>query len=270
MKKYFVSIFVFANIILSQFSFAQSREKLIQLTPEIGDTIDLSERNYYNLFPVIKDFRYALIYSLNDTTSELKIYYLNKQGSLIDTVFINNANSLGNFRVYIRHVNQERLENFESNITITITKLDGNQFIGKLLSVQDSSIIVCPSSVLSVGTQTFLSTYIKLRADNVESVQLEFESWPRIYSGMRIGALLGCVSGLIVALTTNSSTNNTETSSVISEEGSDFTRGFTYTVIGGLIGVAVGAGVGWLTSADETIEINSASDIEQLKGYLVK
>ncbi len=259
---------VILNSILYPLCFAQDNVELIKISPEIGDTISLSERNYYNFFPVIKDFQYAVIHLINDTTTELKINYLNEQGLLIDTVFTNGANYLGNFKAYIRQVNQERLENFESDTKITVIKLNGEKFVGKLLSVQDSSIIMCPDSISSVSTQTFLRTYIKLKANEVESFQLEFDSWPRTYAGMRIGILLGGLSGLIIALTTNNSTTNTETSSVISEEGMDFTKGLMYTTIGALIGGALGAGVGALTSADEAIEINSASDIQQLKEYL--
>ncbi len=108
------------------------------------------ERDYYNLYPKIKDFQYAMIYLSSDSTTITKIICWNNEGFVKDTVINNSADYVGNLKTYIRQINLDRLENFESDDIITVTKIDGNQLVGKLLSVQDSSFIICPDTISEV------------------------------------------------------------------------------------------------------------------------
>ena len=50
--------------------------KLIILCEEVGDTIDLKERNYYRLFLSTTNFQYAVIYELKE--EDLNRIYLAK------------------------------------------------------------------------------------------------------------------------------------------------------------------------------------------------
>jgi len=140
MKKLFYIMFLtILNSILSYLCFAQDNAELIKISPEIGDTINLVERNYYYLFPVIKDFHYAIIYLNSDSTTVTKIICRNDEELIRDTVINNSTDFVGNLKAYIRQINAERLENYNSINKITVTKLAGNKYSGKLLAVQDSS-----------------------------------------------------------------------------------------------------------------------------------
>jgi hypothetical protein len=256
MKTYFISVLIILNSILSEFCFAQVKDRLIQLSPEIRDTISLSERNYYGLFPGIKDFQFAMMYLSNDTIALTKITYHTREGILADTIITNSAGHIGNFKASIRQMNADRLENYESGTILTVTKLGGNKFSGKLLAVQDSNIIICSESISSPNAFIFLKTYVRLNTEEVESVFFEFDSKPAVIWGAFIGSIIGLAVGVVVG--------SNQTDSYIAPS---FGLGFAGTALGAL----TGAGVGYLLSpADQTIEINSTADLELLKKYVVQ
>jgi len=260
MKKLFYIMFLtILNSILSYLCFAQFNDKPIRLSPEIGDTINLVERNYYYLFPVIKDFHYAIIYLNSDSTTVTKIICRNDEELIRDTVINNSTDFVGNLKAYIRQINAERLENYNSINKITVTKLAGNKYSGKLLAVQDSSFLVCPDTISYAYTFNFIKTYVKLNLQEVESVLLEFGYW----SDVGIAASLGGVSGLVIG------GNQPVGPNQIYGDLTKMSNTLAGAFLGMLAGAAEGFGVGLiLTTPDETIEINSTSDIQNLKEYL--
>ena len=269
MKKYFISVIVILNTIPAHSILAQ--DKLIKLNPEIKDTIDLFERDYYNLYPNIKDFYYAMIYLNSDSTTVTKIVCRNDEGLVRDTVITNSADYVGNQKTYIRQINLDRLENYESDDVITATKLDGNQVMGKLLAVQDSSFILVPDTISDAGTLTFLQTYTKLDAKEVERIFIDFDVWPRVNTGALLGTFIGCISGAFIGINNQVAISYEETGWIYSKEEADVINGLAGGLIGLAIGAGIGAGFGYLLSpADETIEINSASDFEKLKEYVIQ
>jgi hypothetical protein len=256
MKKYFVSFSIILNSILSHFCFAQFNDKPIRLSPEIGDTIDLSERNYYGLFPGIKDFQFAMMCLSNDTIALTKITYHTTEGILADTIITNSADHIGNFKASIRQMNADRLENYESGTILTVTKLGANKFSGKLLAVQDSSIIICSDSISSPNAFIFLKTYVRLNTEEVESVFFEFDNKPAVIWGAFIGSIIGLAVGVVVG--------SNQTDSYIDPS-------FGLAFVGTALGASAGAGVGYLLSpVDQNIEINSNADLELLKEYVVQ
>ncbi len=264
MKKYFISVLLILSTILPFFCAAQ--DKLIKLSPKIRDTIDLIERDYYYLYPSITDFQYAMIYLNSDTTTITKIICWNNEGLIKDTLINNSADYVGNLKTYIRQINLDRLENYETDDIITVTKLDGNQLVGKLLAVQDSSFIICPDTISEVGTPTFLKSYKKLNANEVERIYFEFDFRSRFRDEAGYGALIGIIPGVIIAV--NSVDGGFYS---MSEDVVKVWAGIAGAGYGALAGGLIGMIVGLITSsADETIEINSASDLERLKGYVVQ
>jgi len=261
MKKYFISVLILISAFGPAFIVAQINIAPVRISPEIGDTINLDERNYYNLFPEIRGFESATIYQ-GDSTTIAKIIFVNDKGILKDTIFSHPRDYTGNLTASIRQINVERLDNYNSIDKITVTKLDGNEYIGKLLAVQDSSFIICPDTITNACTFNFIKTYIKMNSQEVESVLLQFGYWSDAGTAASIGGIVGlCIGGFI--------------------GGSQPVQGGLYsgltelsnTFYGGLLGMLAGATLGFglgliLATPDETIEINSAADIELLKEYL--
>jgi hypothetical protein len=254
---FYTFVLITVHCLFINFCIAQTKDSLIQISPEIRDTISLSERNYYGLFPGIKDFQFAMMYLSNDTIALTKINYHTREGILADTIITNSASHIGNFKARIRQMNADRLENYESGTILTVTKLGGNKFSGKLLAVQDSSVIICSDSISSPNAFIFLKTYVRLNTEEVESVFFEFDSKPAVIWGAFIGSIIGLAVGVVVG------SNQPEDSYI----DPSFGLGFTGTALGAL----AGAGVGYLLSpADQIIEINSAADLELLKKYILQ
>jgi hypothetical protein len=248
-----------SNICVAQY-------KLLNLSPEIRDTIDLIERNYYNLYPNIKEFQYAMIYFCDDSVTISKIYYINENGVLVDTVINHPSNYERNSIASIRQINLERLENFESGSKITVTKIDGKIFVGKLLSVEDSSFIICPDTISEASTLSLLKNYVKVNTNEINTVFIENDFSNRIRTEATYGALLGVIPGVIISL------NNSDTRAGFgfSKTSSEIMAGLAGGLVGALIGGVLGAVAGLIISpAEESIKINSEADLEQLKEYIV-
>ena len=265
MKKYFILILFFLNNFFSVFVVAQIHHKPIRISPEIGDTIDLAERNYYNLFPEFKDFKCAVFYISADSTSAIsRITYISERGMQTDTLINYLVDYIGNLKSSIRQINIERFDNYDSIDKITITRLDGNKYEGKLLAVQDSSFLVCPNTISNVGTLNFIKTYVKLNSQEVESVLLEFGYWSEAGVAASYGGILGLVIGGYIGGNQPVGPNQIY---------GDLSK-MSNTVGGALLGMLAGASVGFvvgllIATPDEKIEISSANDIAKLKKYLV-
>ena len=258
MKKNFISVLILVNTFFQGHSVAQTNHQLIRISPEIGDTINVSERNYYNLFSEIKNFQCAEFYLNEDSTSTIsRVTYVDAIGILVDTIIIYPKDYVGNLKAYIRQMNADRLENFKSGAKVRITKLGGSKFSGKLVAIQNSCIIACPDSISSPSAFIFLKTYVRFNTEEIESVFIEVDSNPDVIWGAFIGSIVGLVLGVVVG-------SNQPESDIMSPE-------FGVGVIGTAVGALAGAGVGYLISpADQRIEINSTNDIELLKKYVLQ
>jgi hypothetical protein len=260
-------------------SFAQVEDSLIQLTPAIGDTIDLSERDFYGLYPNIQGFEYATIYLRNDTIAVSRITFINENGSLEDIIINNKVVYIGNLRAHMRLVDNEKLTSLKrieelkqieefgdiSQLTtlVTVTTKDGYDYKGWLWSVKDDSIFIIPDTIITKSTLDIVNNYLTFTSEDIQSVFIEAEDNAGIGfgTGVLIGAGIGVLSGLLV---------NAFYSGMGAEDnavGAALLGGLTFGLVGGVIGMIVGSAS---SGEDETIEINSAIDLEKLKEYVIQ
>lgn len=265
--------------ILSRFCFAQVRDSLIQLTPQIGDTIDLSERDYYKLYPNLEGFKYAMVYIRYDTVAVSKITCQNNNGSLTEIVITNKVVYLGNLRAHIRLIDNEKLTSLKrieelkqieafgdiSQLTalVTVTTKDGYDYKGWLLSVKEDSIFIIPDTIITKSNLDIVNNYLTFTSEDIQSVFIEGKN--NAGSGFGTGVLIGAGIGVLSGLLVNAffSEMGAEDNAV----GSALLGGLTFGLAGGVIGMIVGSAT---SGEDETIEINSAADLEQLKEYIVQ
>jgi small nuclear ribonucleoprotein (snRNP)-like protein len=276
MKKYFLSVLILL-LIMAVFCAAQVRDSLIQLTTQIGDTISIAERNYYDLYPNIKDFQSAMIYLRDDTIAVSRITYLGEDSLLIDTLLTNRGFYIGNLRAHIRQIDNERpaylrkleeegkLDEYEKMIEpltlVTVTIKDGNKLNGWLYSVQRSNIVLIPIWVTSENEVESLKDTIA--AQKIQTVFIEGNNY--VASSLGIGVLIGAAVGVFVGLSAGDDPSGEFFSMTAGDKA--IAGGLALGLIGGVVGL-----VGGLLSStsDETIAINSAADLELLKKYLVQ
>ena len=163
MKNTFYFLFVFVVVFNSLTSLAQESEKPFIVSPLIGDTLSLEERDYYNLLPTIDNFQWAVFYLNPDSTLNAKVVYLknlNSQDTLIENYrslksLILHLNAAENPEV----VNPVQNENYSGN-EVTVLYKDGNQYSGNLLSASSSSLIIyalnCDEDEIDINCATLI------------------------------------------------------------------------------------------------------------------
>ena len=72
MKTTFYFLLVFVVVLNSFASIAQESEKPFIVSPLIGDTLSLEERDYYNLLPTINGFKFAIFYLDADSLLDVR------------------------------------------------------------------------------------------------------------------------------------------------------------------------------------------------------
>lgn len=82
---------------------SQSIDKVVILSQRVGDTIDVAERNYYNIFQTVKNFKYAIIYVTPDNNFYARFTLSTKDGTEKDTVILYNQRLLLNIAEKIEY-----------------------------------------------------------------------------------------------------------------------------------------------------------------------
>lgn len=254
MNKYFISGIIILSTVLSHSCFAQVRDSLIQLTPEIGDTISIAERNYYELYPNIQGFQSAIVYFRNDTIAVSRITYLDENGTQKDSTLTNRGYYIESLRTHIRQVENENLANSNSDTEIIVFPKNGKEISGNLLAVRQSSILLynhdCNDEEIGINCVN------KFNGWDIQKVIIPGKS--NVVLGVGIGLLIGTavvVTGIIIA-------DQPSDMPAINQEWSS-----TFNFIGVAI-AAAGTIIGIVTSTpDKTIEPFSEDDIKGLSVY---
>ena len=261
MKKiFFITVLIILNIIMSVFCAAQMRDSLIQLTPQIGDTISLSERNYYDLFPNIQRFEYAMIYIRDDTIAVSRITYLSENGEFVDTVFTNNVNYIGNLRAYIKQVDNEELVDSKS---VIVTTRDGVVIKGMLKSINQNYIIIIPDLLDDNKITGVNDNSMTLTSDKTQSIFIEGESYA--FKGWILGTLIGAALGVGIGFTTED--DPSEQLFSYTKEEKVIGLGLLLGGLGGTIGLVAGI---LSSTEDKTIEVDEVNGFVELEEYLEK
>jgi hypothetical protein len=103
-----------------------------------------------------------------------------------------------------------------------------------------------------------------------DTVHIELNYWSKVGIWTGVGSLVGFLAGMAIGATTPIDKPEIPNSYYWSdlEKLDNASKGM---VIGLLVGASAGLVVGLLTSSsEETIEINSAADLELLRDYLIQ
>ena len=83
--------------------FPQEQDSLVQLYPGLGDTLDLFNRDYFEMFQNIDGFEYAVFYIRDNEYLVSKVTYSTKE-SFKDTTFIQRLSALDDARTNIEQI----------------------------------------------------------------------------------------------------------------------------------------------------------------------
>lgn len=84
-KNTFVTISFLIILVTSTKNIAQENLMTVILSPIVGSSIDLSERNRYGLFPQYGFFDSAIVYKVNNESYFIRFTFHNKDGAMIDS-----------------------------------------------------------------------------------------------------------------------------------------------------------------------------------------
>ena len=241
-----ILLFFCMIFILSINSFSQKRDSLIQLYPGLGDTLDLFNRNYFELFQNIEGFEYALFYIRDNKHLVSKVTFT-KEGLSRDTVFIQTLSALQSSKTRIEQIEKESNKKIDSSEEFIIVTKNGNQYECKLEMFSKNSLYL----VSEKNNSTFNSTELKFKLplSSVDNLILPGES--NTLSCIGEGALITTGAGLMMVLFAGG-------------EGA----AILFLPIVAAFGAIVGLVAGLISSSDDEIfQIDYQDDILKLKDY---
>jgi len=250
MKNTFYFLFVLVLLLSSLPLFAQECEKLFVVSPLIGDTLSLKERDYYSLLPTIKDFQFAVFYLNPDNLLDVRVSYKTRNG--IRDTLIGKYKSLEKFRLQLlktdiaksRHVTAY----FENNTSIS----------GSFLSINNDSVLIysedCKEATLNSNCFTTINN------NEIKKFVISGES--NIGNSVVWCTIIDFVAGPAIGALVSSSTNSWE-----EFEGTGALVGL---VVGPCVGLLTGLIYGSITSEpDIVIRQFSEDDIKGISQYAI-
>ena len=257
MKTTFYFLFTFVLLLNSITLFAQESEKPFVVSPLIGDTLSIEERNYYNMFSTVENFQWAIFYLNPDSTVRAEVTYL-RDGTHSDTVVYINK-KVESLRIFInarndpRSIVQQRADNYKGSEIIVLRK-NGTETSGNLLVVRQSSILLynedCNDEPIDI------SCVNEFNSSDIRKVIIPGES--NVGLGVGIGLLLGtalAVTGIMIGNESSDPLNEGMTIGI-----TFFAVGVTIAAAGIIIGIAS-------STPDKIIEPFSEDDIKGLSVF---
>jgi hypothetical protein len=234
--------------------YTQDEQKSIIVSPLIGDTLTIEERNYYNLFPKMDGFQWAVFYINPDSSLRAKVTYIED----IDykEYILKRYRTLESFQEYLYEVKNTKIDRNENGIEVVAQLNNGNEISGNLLSIRGTSLLVY-SPEWGMDDDVLNIDYISNVKQN-EIQKLTIVGKSNVLKGMGIGLLVGIGVGALVGVAANSG-------------GTGLAKGLAAGAAGLGVGVVcflVGTIVGITSSTpDEVIEPFSGYDIKGLSIY---
>ena len=263
MKKTFYIVLALLLIFCLTGLLAQNSRPII-LNPSIGDTLSLSEKDYYQLFPKYEGFQFAVFYLNPDSTINAEVHYLNN-GISTDTL-IQNYKSLKslNYQINARNVLGENSYLMESEYTrnsfdkgaeVSAYLNDGEVVTGELMSIKSNSLLILKQECKEVALTSDCAEDVSVSKIN----KLVIEGDSKIVGGIILGVLCSIAVAAVIY-----EANHTPSSfgPGIDESTAEL---MVLTTIG-CIGLGVGIGLATSTP-DEVIEPFSENDISGLRAY---
>ena len=250
MKTTFYFLFVFVLLLICFPLIAQESDKPFVVSPLIGDTLSLEERNYYNILPTIKEFQFAIFYLNADSLLNVRVSY--KTRNVIRDTLINKYKSLENLRLKLLKTDIAKSRQvtvyFENNFSIS----------GGFLSINQDSVLIY-SDKCDEGN---LSSNCFEKINNTEIKKIAIPGESNVGESVVWCTLIGLAAGSAIGLVINESTNGWEEfNAEVALAGG---------LVGSCVGLLTGLVYGSITSEpDIVIQQFSEDDIKGLSQYAI-
>jgi len=246
MKKIIYLLLAFNLFIVSAYS--QERDSLVQLYAGIGDTIDLFNREFFDLYSNVEGFQDASLYirGKDKLVSRLE---LQVSRGIVDTIIINSLSSLEIVRLNISKLDEENNKKSGIERDVIVGFKDERQIEGQLNMFSKSNLYLFSEN--NNENNISQSQYLMIPTLNVNEVNILGQN--KTWSQAGWGALIGLAIGGISYFSTENNSKNLRGIELISTP-----------ILGGLIGLIIGAAA---STNDEVYKINSEYDLLKLKDY---
>ena len=139
--KWLLILFLF---ITAEKFYSQDEKSPIIVSPLIGDTLSLAERNYYKLFSTIDGFQWGVFYINPDSSLSAKITYT-KDNTIKDTLF-ELSGTLDEIKQYMYDIDFSKSVINEDAAEVSAQLHNDEIISGNLLSVRQASLLIYNSN----------------------------------------------------------------------------------------------------------------------------
>jgi hypothetical protein len=248
--KTYILLFSAIFLLSIQFLLAQESDKIFIVSPLIGDTLSLEERNYYNLLPTIKEFQFAVFYLNADSLLDVEVAYKTRNG--IRDTLINNYKSLENLRIQLLKTD------IGKSREVTVYLSNNTSIGGGFLSINQDSVLIY-SEECEEGN---LSSNCFTKINNTEIKKIVIPGESNVGESVVWCTLIGLAAGSAIGLVINESTNGWDEFNA--------TSALAGGLIGSCVGLLTGLIYGSITSEPEiVIQSFSEDNIKGLSQYSV-
>ena len=191
-----IIFFIISFILSTLYLHPQQRDSLIQIYPGLGDTIDLFDREFFNLYPNVEGFQeVSLFLRDNDKiVSKLKLKISNK---IADSIVVNSLMALKMVRLSIAKLDDEN--NKKPELEAIINLKDEKSIEEQLVMFSKNDLYLISEN--NVGSEISQSNALKIPALNVNEINIlgQNKTWSHAgwgaLVGLAIGGILGFASG---------------------------------------------------------------------------
>lgn len=231
MKSTYYFLFELILLFNCTLSFAQEGEKQKYISPVIGDSLDESERDFYKLFPNVKNFIGAVFYLEDNISLSAKVYH--QEGNQLKfNTYKNYMAGLQNFNRYTEQIDKVSAST-PGGKEITIFLANDKVITGELISASQNSILIFPlqdgiNLIDDIDLITLISkdSIYKLILPNQRS---DFDNC--LVSSYTGGAILGVLTGTIASIASNNESGQNATPALIALIGWAIGTVITYFII---------------------------------------
>jgi hypothetical protein len=263
-KKLILKISVIA-IFTCIINFAQNRDSLIQLTPDLGDTIDENEMAQIQILNMNSwtGFKRLVFYVRNDTCLVSKITYENKNGELRDSIIFSYIGVLNSLRMKLQEMEKAELKLIEDGTLIVVRTKDGFIHEGVPKFVSSNNLVIMNRKSFAESHPDYYKvvkwTFYK---SDINSVFIKGHS--KILAGLGIGCLVGIIGGFIAGYS-----EGDDPPGCLALSAGD--KGLLSALLFGPAGAVLGLVFGLASSSsDEEIVITDDYDLNKLGKYLAR